>query len=230
MKIAPTGTPAQVSDRVHFVGQIEILLAAAFNLPVAAESRVLGAPDWVRQESSRYQLDAKIDDTLFAAMRAMTPAQQHNQIALMEQALLAERLKLRCHIETRDLPMYQLILAKGGPKLTPAQSSESPQLATVSSVHGTELTATAITLSQLARSPFLLGSQLITDRTGLEGAFDFTLRWTPDQPAQTGDPDLANDYPTLFTAIQQQLGLRLVPAKGPVEVLVIDHIEPPSAN
>lgn len=234
MKIFPTGSPAQISDHVHFIGQIEILLASAFNLPIAAEDRIIGAPEWVQQESNHYQLEAKIDDTLFASMHTMTSAQQGEQIALMEQALLADRLKLRYHLETRDLPMYQIVLAKGGPKLTPAKAGEANRLSTVSSVHGTELTAVAVTLNQLARSPFLLGRQLVTDGTGLQGAFDFTLRWTPDQPAHAADgnaePDLSNDYPTLFTAIQQQLGLRIVSTSGPVEVLVIAHIEPPSPN
>jgi bla regulator protein blaR1 len=160
-------------------------------------------------------------------MQKMTPAQQREQIALMEQSLLADRFKLKVHFETRDLPIYTLVIAKGGPKLAPAKEGEPTRL---SALNG-QLTATAVTIDQFAHSPFLFPAthgQQVIDQTGLKGAYDFTLSYSPEQPATPDAP--AETDPPMFTAIQQQLGLKLVPSKGPVEVIVIDHIEQPSAN
>ena len=226
-KIDPgNGTP-QLRDQLHMILPIEILITNAFNLRVGSGKRIIGGPDWLRQDIDQFEIQAKIDDTQFAAMQKMPPAQQREQVALMEQSLLADRFKLKVHFETRDLPIYTLVIAKGGPKLTPAKEGEPTKLAFLSG----QLTATAVTLDLFSHSPFLSpathGSQVI-DQTGLKGAYDFTLNFSPEQSAAP-DATIETD-PPMFTAIQQQLGLRLVPSKGPVEVIVIDHIELPSAN
>ncbi|MEO6815724.1 MAG: TIGR03435 family protein, partial [Edaphobacter sp.] len=102
---------------------------------------------------------------------------------------------------------------------------------TAESEHGIETTATAITLDQLVRSPLLFGGRNVVDQTDLKGAYDFTLKWGREQPALSdAGQDSGVDAPFLFTAIQEQLGLRLAHSKGPVEVIVIDHIERPTAN
>jgi uncharacterized protein (TIGR03435 family) len=117
------------------------------------------------------------------------------------------------------------VVAKTGVKLNPAKNEEPSRLSTLGNEQGNEMTAIGITLEQFVLSPLLTGSagaRPVVDQTGLKGAFDFTLKWTPDQSAADG--------PYFFTAIHEQLGLMLVPSKAPVEVIVIDRIEQPSAN
>jgi bla regulator protein BlaR1 len=226
-KIDPGNGAPQLRPQLHMILPIEILITSAYNLRPGSGKRIIGGPEWLRQDIDQYEIQAKIDDTQFATMQKMTPEQQRQQIALMEQSLLADRFKLKVHFETRELPIYTLVIAKGGPKLTPAKEGEPTKL---SAVTNGQLTATAVTIDQFAHSP-LLGpathGQPVIDQTGLKGTYDFTLNSGPEQSAT--DTTVETD-PPMFTAIQQQLGLRLVPSKGPVEVIVIDHIEQPSAN
>jgi uncharacterized protein (TIGR03435 family) len=171
---------------------------------------------------------AKIEDSQFEAMKKMTPAQQREQVALMEQALLAERFRLKVHFEMREMPVYSLVVAKGGAKLTPARDGEVSRLSSVGKGRGHEVTGQAVTLEQLVHSPFMtIDGHQVVDETGLTGGYDFTLDWTPASVMAGGGSD---DAPGIFTAIQEQMGLRLVPSKAQVEVVVIDHIERPSAN
>ena len=207
--------------RADLAATTKLIASFAYNVPFGFErARVLGGLDWI--DSDQYEIQAKIEDSLFAAMQKMTPAQQREQVDLMEQALLRDRFGLKVHFETREMPGFVLVVAKGGPKLTAAKDGEVSRI----SEGGNKMTATATTLDQWIHSPFLSG-RTVVDQTGLKGAYDFTLTWS-DQPA--GAEDGGADAPSLFTAVQEQLGLRLVPMKVPVEVIVIDHIERPSEN
>ena len=174
------------------------------------------------------KFEAKIDDSLFAAMQKMTPAQQREQVDLMEQSLLADRFKLKVHFETRELPVYALVVAKGGPKLTPAKDGERSN---ISSFHS-EIAAKAVTLDDFATSSLWtpIGGRLVVDQTGLKGAYDFTLNWSQEQTAAEPGQDGAPALSPIFAVIEEQLGLKLVPTKAPVEVIVIDHIEKPTEN
>jgi uncharacterized protein (TIGR03435 family) len=119
----------QDSNPVHFIGQIDLLIMEAYNLPIGSDRRILNGPRWVDSEADRYEVEAKIDASMFAAMQTMTPEQQHQQVALMEQSLLAERFNLKVHFERRgEAPVYALIVAKGGPKLTPSKDGEATKL------------------------------------------------------------------------------------------------------
>ena len=223
-KIAtPAGKGPPPTDRVHMILPVSILITSAYNLPVGSEHRIIGGPDWLRQDIDQYEIQAKIGDSEYAAMQKMTPVQQWEQVALMEQSLLADRFNLKVHFETREMPVYALVIATRGPKLTAAKSDEATRISTVGNGHGGEMTAVATTLEQFAVSPLLTGpaGAPVVDQTGLKGAYDFTLKW---------DSEIGADAPAFFTAIQEQLGLQLVASKAPVEVIVIDHIEKPSAN
>jgi bla regulator protein blaR1 len=205
-----------------------LLIGAAYGLPLSSSTRILGGPDWIRSESERYELAGKIDDAKYAAIRKMSPVQQQEQVSLMEQSLLAGRFKFRAHIETREMPQYGLAIAKGGIELERAQDDAASRLSFVRNGREDELSATAVSIEELARSPFLrLDKRQIVDRTGLQGQFNFTLKFRAADVGVTGDDSNAPELPT---ALQEQLGLRLVPENGPVEVLVIDHIERPSEN
>lgn len=218
-KIAPGRGGAQPADRVHVMLPMRMIIAFAYNVPIGFEDRtIVGGPSWLDTET--YEIRAKIDDATFAAMQKLPPDRQRDQVQLMEQALLADRFHLKAHIETRMLPGFALTLAKGAP--TPATPGEKTRLA----MQGDTITATAITLDQLLHSPFL-GSRTILNRTGLTGAYDFTLTYSDRTDTGTDSPSSA---PALTTAVEQQLGLKLVPTKAPVEVLVIDSIDRPTEN
>jgi uncharacterized protein (TIGR03435 family) len=222
-KEAPIGEGPLPTERVHMIWPISILITSAYHLPVGSGHRIIGGPDWLRQDIDQYEIQAKIGDSEYAAMQKMTPAQQRERVALMEQSLLADRFNLKVHFEMREMPVYALVVAKRGPKLTAAKSDEASRISTVGNVRGGEMTAVAMTLEQFALSPLLTGPAggPVVDQTGLKGAYDFTLRW---------DSEIGADAPSFFTAIQEQLGLQLIASKAPVEVIVIDHIEQPSAN
>jgi bla regulator protein blaR1 len=232
MKVAPVGVAGQSTNRVHMILPAALLIASAYNLPVGSERRRILGPDSLHQDD-QYEIQAKIDDSLFAAMQKMTPAQQHEQVELMEQSLLADRFKLKVHFETREMPVYTLVVAKDGPKLTPAKDGESSKISTLGNEQGSEMTATAVTLDDFAKSPLLTGPagvRPVLDQTGLNGAYDFTLKWKSELLDSNAANGTGVDSPSIFTAIQEQLGLRLVPSNAPVEVIVVDQIERPSAN
>ena len=218
----------QQSDLVHLTLPANLLILFAFNLPFGSErTRIMGGPEWLG--SDQYEIQAKINDSLYAAMQKMTPSQQREQVDLMEQSLLADRFKLKVHFETREMPVYALVVAKGGPKLTQANEGEATSISSLNC----EMTAKAISLDDFAHSSLWtpIDGRLVLNQTGLKGTYDFTLNWAQDQAAAPAPgQDSAPDLSPIFTAIQQQLGLRLVPSKAPVEVIVIDHIERPSEN
>jgi uncharacterized protein (TIGR03435 family) len=221
MKMAPVGEAPPPTQLVHMIWPISILISSAYNLPVG--SRIIGGPDWIGQDIDQYEIQAKIGDADYGAMRKMTAVHQREQVALMEQSLLAERFNLKVHFEMREMPVYALVVAKRGPKLTAAKSDEASRISTVGNVRGGEMTAVAMTLKQFALSPLLTGpaGRPVIDQTGLKGSYDFTLKW---------DSEVGADAPSFSTAVQEQLGLQLVDSKAPVEVIVIDHIEKPSPN
>ena len=145
-------------------------------------------------------------------------------------ALLADRFHLAVHRETRQLPVYTLVVAKGGAKLTPSDPNDgkAQTLRILPPRDPAGFTAVKMDFRWFIN---LLGGELnlpVVDKTGITGIYDITLSYTPQRLLDA--PDYAGNGNSVFTAIQQQLGLKLEAAKGPVEVLVIDHAEKPSAN
>jgi uncharacterized protein (TIGR03435 family) len=155
-------------------------------------------------------------------------------IRLRTQALLADRFKLTLHKDTKQLPVFRLLVEKDGPKNLQPPKGNSPDLFT----NGHHVMCQATSMAFFAKN-FLAG-QLggpVIDETGIQGDFDFSMDWTPDdnsprRPADTSDPPTAVDPggPSLFSALREQLGLKLAAGKGPVEVLIIDHAEKGSGN
>ena len=151
------------------------------------------------------------------------PSDQAKPIKLaMIQALLAGRFGLNTHREQSELPIYALVVVKNGSKLTPSKSD-----GLTINHWDNRYSAQGITLPMVAQDLARDAGRVIIDKSGITGRFDIDLHWQPDDA-----PPTSNDaaYPPFFTALQEQLGLRLEPAKGPVEVLVIDDIHQPSAN
>jgi uncharacterized protein (TIGR03435 family) len=149
------------------------------------------------------------------------------QMQEMIQKLLADRFGLKFHRDRRELSVYAIQIAKSGPKLTPARNPDAKPDQEANG-KGTEET---VTYTSSTMQDFTAGEQLFLDRplidqTGLTGKYDFSLNYTFDQMRVT-DP---NAPPGMFTAIQEQLGLKLQPVKAPVDVLVIDSVQKPSEN
>jgi uncharacterized protein (TIGR03435 family) len=227
----------------------KLLIQLAYNLPMAADSRVVGGPDWVNTDV--YDVLAKPDAATFASMQKLNDALRRRQQQLMEQRLLADRLGLRVHFEMKDLPSFALTVGKGGAKLKPADDSATPRRAAPGDPgsappsetprpgltvrpkgSGFEMIAKGVTMDGFLRALTPrpeLGGRTVADYSGIAGRYDFTLDWGPDQAIAIGGAD-DSDEPPLFTAIEQQLGLKLVQSKAPAEVIVIDHIERPSEN
>lgn len=199
---------------------LKALIQYAFNMP---QSRIVNAPDWTT--SQFFDIDAKSDETLNQRLHDL-PSDQAKPIKLaMIQALLADRFGLKTHREQRELPIYELVVAKGGAKLTPTKSDG------LTTNHGNSyFNGKGITMSLVAQELARDAGRVIIDKTNLPGRFDINLRWQPDDapPMRLNGEEVA--LPSLFTAVQEQLGLRLEPSKGPVEVLVIDDVHQPSAN
>jgi uncharacterized protein (TIGR03435 family) len=197
------------------------LLQFAYGLP---ETQVLGVPATIADKT--FDIEAKVDDAAEAAIHALSTDEGKLRKQQMVQSLLALRFKLVCHMETRELPIYALVVTKDGPKLTPAKSDGL----TVSGFYG-KLTAEGLTLDGLARELAKSVGRVVVDKTAISGRFDINLTWTPDEgPARLNGVPIADPPPAIFTAIQEQLGLKLEPQRGPVQVVVIDHVEMPTSN
>ena len=207
---------------------MKMLLQFAFALP---ETRILGGPDWLN--SIKFDIEAKSDSSVDDRLRALNSDQAKLLKQKMVQALLADRFKLVCHKETRELPVYALVAAKGGPRLQPSKSNGS----TVdSSNNRINIRGGDNTVSTLAAELSKRLGRVVIDKTGIAGRYDVILNWSPDDgtsvpPSGNSAISAATDLgPSIFTAIEEQLGLRLESHKGLVQVLVIDTIEKPSAN
>jgi uncharacterized protein (TIGR03435 family) len=188
------------------------LMQWAYGMP---EKQILEGPSWL--SSTRFDITAKVDPD---EIKALSSEQITEMKRRMVQALFAERFHMKVHRETRTLPAYDLVLAKGGAKLQLTQSKGKSIGFGKSHFNGEGLT-TAMIAEELS----LIAGRVVVDKTNLIGRYDFKLQWTPDDAAATDD-----SAPSLFTAIQEQLGLKLESVKGPVPVLVIDGIEQPSPN
>lgn len=197
------------------------LLQFAFGLPETQILDVTGPA-----ASQTFDIDAKVDDATEEQMHKLSSDEGRLRKQQMVQALLAERFKLVSHSETRELPVYALVVTKGGSKL---QATKSNGLK-ISSWYG-RLEAEGVTTDGLARELAKVVGRVVVDKTGIPGRFDVTLRWTPDQgPEKLNGEPIPDPPPSIFTAVQEQLGLKLDSQKGSVQVLVVEHVETPTAN
>ncbi|MDW5265043.1 MULTISPECIES: TIGR03435 family protein [Acidobacteriaceae] len=215
----------------------------ATNLPIKAllqiaygfDAPVVGAPDWVT--STLYDIQARSDEAADARLAKLTDNEVRLEKRNAIRVLLAQRLNLKTHLETRNSSIYNLVLSKGGVKMQvvpppPARANgeapTSPPIANIAahgSQHGIEFVGAdssmrAITgvLSSMVEAP-------VVDKTGLTGIYNYTLQFGRDWSAR--DPE---SWPSIFTAVQEQLGLKLEPVHESVSNLVIDHITKPTEN
>lgn len=208
--------------------------------------QLVGGPDWLTTE--RYDITAKAD-----RVYAPGPEGAPLEVIAMARMLLEERFGFRLRPESRELPIYTLRLARDDGRLgngmrrvevdceaearrgaaqSIPQDQPRPKSACTVQVSSAALMGRGLTAVQIATAiSRISGSGIdrpVIDRTGLKGTFDLDLRWTPELAGGGNDPSLA--APSLFTAVQEQLGLKLEPSRGPVEVFVIDRIERPTPD
>ena len=184
--------------------------------------QILGGPAWVATDE--YDIDLVVADGV--------QVNQCEEAVLAE--LMADRFQLKFHREQRVMAVYVLEVAKGGPKL---KAADANSVENSGCEHLGVCNFHKRTLANFARfMQFVVTDKPVVDKTGVTGEFDFTLKWMPDESQFNGMgfrvpvPDGTAPLPGLFTAIQEQLGLKLEPQKIPAEVLVIDHVERPSEN
>jgi uncharacterized protein (TIGR03435 family) len=207
----------------------KILIQQAYGV---RDFQIVGGPQWLGSE--RYDITAKPEG-------AASP----EQVKVMIQGLLADRFKLQFHRETKELPTYALVVAKGGPKFSaskpeegPSEGSDKPKGPRIMmkgrgqfEIEGAPVTALATQLSQVV-------GRSVIDKTELSGNYDFKLEWTPDESGRGMVKEAGGDRPSpadtqgpsIFTAVQDQLGLKFESTKGPVEILVIERAEKASEN
>jgi uncharacterized protein (TIGR03435 family) len=232
--------------------------------------QISGGPDWVNTD--RFEIDAKMDGSVAEALAKLSNDDRNLARQHMLQALLADRFKLTIRRETKELPVYTLIIGKNGSKLkeaTPEEIAASTQagrgtppapgatrggggggrrgpgpggvMMTAGRGGTRSMTGQAVSIAIIVRTLSQALGRPVLDKTGLAGMYDYTLEWTPDDnqlqaaPGSTVNGQAApapadQNGPNIFTAVQEQLGLKLESGKGPVETIVIDHVEKASDN
>ncbi len=210
----------------RYVG-VNVTLRRVIGLAYRPVQEFVGGPDWINTE--RFDVEGRVEGT---------PTQ--DQMREMLRSLLSDRFQLAVHRESRQMPAYALTVARGDDKLgadlrpvAPCQSPAAPPIASTRSCGGFavgngSIRGNGVTMTQLAvELPSATEGRYVVDRTGLDGAFDVSLVWNADGLSPTTTADSA---PSVFAAIQEQLGLRLVPITTPIEVIVIDRVERPAGN
>jgi uncharacterized protein (TIGR03435 family) len=241
----PGGTRYEPGGHYITCSQLIWIIMDAYRLDTF--SQPTGGPGWIGDDL--FRIEAKAEGN---------PSK--DQMRLMVQSLLEERFKLRTHLELRKTPVYLLTIAKGGPRLQPAKDEQGNLVTSLPSAEevkkkweemkagkslkpgdlavpgsysiagkpsGHEFTARALTMARFADALFTdVGRRKVIDKTGLAGFYDFKLASSGPNPAAADE----FSAPVIFTAIQEQLGLRLVPDEAQREFMVIDNIEKPSPN
>jgi uncharacterized protein (TIGR03435 family) len=252
---AKVDIPRQLGDRFTATNvTLRQLIQHAYQLQ---EFLIVGGPSWM--PTDRFDIVAKAEGDGSRESGQVDTAGAPSREQLMLRALLAERFSLRVHTDTKELPIYALVAAQRdgtpGPQLRQSaqacesrdvdsrmQNRQAPSIAEpprcgMRILPGT-IQSGGVLLAQLATGLSPLVGRVVRDRTGLAGYFEFTLRWTPDQipqgydrkAAAIGLPPIETDGASIFTALREQLGLRLDSEKGPVEILVVDRAERPVEN
>ncbi len=253
----PHSVPPSAANAVRYPYMTTMdMVSMAYGIRSDKKSRIVGGPGWVSLD--HYGVDARIEEDLAKQIQAMPWDKAQEERSLLMQSLLAERFKLKVHFETRELPVYELVVAKGGPKLKeskpeaaapdktkPIGPDSSPeqwlehlqngQSVLLMGSPGWRIIGKGMLNDRLLGG--IVGAGMVDDRTvvdhtGLKGTYDIVLNWSPAPPAnaQPGTADNNDAGPDIVTALQEQLGLKLVPGKAQVEIVVIDHIERPSEN
>lgn len=241
--------PFSASNFVAYSTTLETLIGFAYNIPTVQVQRlnpkisistsrraspsIIGGPEWIH--STRFDISAKSDSETLDKWKHLPPEKRDAFVRSMVQAMLADRFALTIHRTEKLRPVYTLVVSRGGSKLissrsTPEIPGNKQHSSDVSPWHldNGSIRGRGVSLGDLASMLWIqpeLENRRVIDKTGLDGTFDITLLWTPELSRTEGE-----GRPGLFTAIQEQLGLRLQDARALVDVLVVDSVTKPSAN
>jgi uncharacterized protein (TIGR03435 family) len=235
---------------------VKMLITYAYRI---RDFQIIGGPDWINSE--RYDIQAKAEDGSIPPPTGPPDPSVPDPMGIRTQSLLDDRFQLKMHRETRELPVYELVLAKGGSRMILSEDQNPPQprkpgdplppppqrgappgrggLFIQRTPSGFTMEATSVPLSNFIGALSQQVGRTVIDKTDLKaGLYDIKLEWTDNGPAigppppgaDTVAPPAEPSGPSVFTAIQEQLGLRLVSSKGPVDVFIIDGVQKPTAN
>jgi uncharacterized protein (TIGR03435 family) len=246
VSIKPSEVSGRVMSRMMFTPEgfhatnivLKGLIQDAYGVK---EHQVFGAPSWL--SSVFYDVEAKVEGSDVSAVRQLTVAQRGRML----QPVLADRLQLKVHSETREVTVYELVVAKNGPKLPEAKPGDTYPNGLKGPDGGSggsgmalmgmgTLTAQAVPISAFVDMLSQRLGSTIVDKTGLTGKYDVKMQWQEEErpPSLPGEPSAPvpqdSSGPSIYTALQEQLGLKLESRKAPIQVIVIDHVEKPSAN
>jgi len=205
---------------------LELMIREAYGV---RSYQIIGAPGWVNERE--WEIAAKTDDAETQKLKTMNKADIRTERCLLLQSLLADRFKLAVHQESRMEPALTLVVAKGGPRFKeasptpPGQTPKPPMVMEkgILTFNGYPISGLAAVLSQVM-------GQTVVDKTGLTGKYEFTIPWTESEFQVTTGAPTDDSAISIFTVLQEQLGLKLEPAKVPTEVIVVDHVEEPAPN
>jgi uncharacterized protein (TIGR03435 family) len=198
---------------------VKLMIKLMFHL---TDHQINGGPSWL--DTDLYDVEAK-------AAQPSTLDKLHQ----MFQTLLVDRFNLKFHRELKEIPAYELVVDKGGSKMKLNDTPNDFHDYSLRAAGRGKMVAERESMSHFSWALAQLLDRPVMDRTGLDRAYDFTLEWAPEPIGVKGaiearDAPVDQDRPSLATAVRQQLGLRLEPHKGPIEIFVIDSAEKPSAN
>ncbi len=188
------------------------------------EDSIAGVP--AQFDDLRFDIEAKVVEPDLDALKKMNSEQRR----AMLRPLVTKRFLLKTHTESRLLPVYELVVVKGGPKCKLSEDQTKLGWGDIGLYYNKgdiKLDGRGLPMAHLARTLADQVHRTVVDKTGLTGNYDLTLQWAPDDSRASTDD---NAPPSIYTAVQEQLGLKLQPAKAPVEVLVVDHAAMPSEN
>ena len=196
---------------------------------------IVGGPAWMASQA--FDVQVKVDPPTVARWSKLSQVVVDEERRTVLRQLLAERFQLKLHREPREMATFALTVAKGGPKLQPPAEetnlhADVPK-SRINNYGRGHMQGHFATLGNLSRSlaaePEISGRPVV-DKTGLTGQYDFTLHWSVDPAPGTAPTDPGEQWPSLFTALEEQLGLKLTPEKEQIEVIVVDSAEKPSEN
>ena len=196
---------------------LKLLIGEAYHV---YDFQISGGPRWI--DSDRYDVEAKA---------ASDTPPTHSRLREMLQNLLADRFALIVRHEIRERPVYMLEAAKAGPKIEPAKHPDAAVMFRV--FQRRQVTSENAPLVYLTEALTLLLGRPVLDRTGLQGNFDYKLEWSPDElqvQSQEAPPQVDGVMPSLVAALQQQMGLRLLSKRSPVDLIVVERAEKPTPN
>ena len=250
----PGGRPSDDGiDVTNF--PLTFLVQGAFGV---GNDRIIGLPSWVTTD--RFDINAKMDPAVADALKKLSADDRKDVQQRMVQAIFVDRCKLTFHRETRELPTFTLVVGKNAPKFKESKPGDAPGEGIQSSRwqrrNGHRCTSRRKRADDISwppnftvyggnSFPALQLGRTVVDKTGLTGKYDFSWQFVPSAaqirqfggvPAESGPAGASSGIPSdpdgtdLFTAVAEQLGLKLESGKGPVEVIVIDHMEKPSDN